>query len=79
MAVYGGGKVAGARAVFAGHAVVAAQAARPGARFGEVAAASGCEPLARAQLLHLLWHRRLGTDLGQPLADRSPLAPGASA
>ena len=55
-----------------------AAAARPGARFGEVAAASGCEPLARAQLLHLLWGRRLGTDLGQPLADRSPLVPGAA-
>jgi hypothetical protein len=55
-----------------------AAAARPGARFGEVAAASGCEPLARAQLLHLLWHRRLGTDLGQPLADRSLLVSGAA-
>jgi hypothetical protein len=56
-----------------------AAAARPGARFGGVAAASGCEPLARAQLLHLLWHRRLGTDLGQPLADRSPLVSWAAA
>jgi hypothetical protein len=56
-----------------------AAAARREARFGEVAAASGCEPLARAQLLHLLWHRRLGTDLGQPLADRSLLVPGAAA
>jgi len=56
-----------------------AAAARPGARFGEVAAASRCEPVARAQLLHLLWHRRLGTDLGQPLADWSLLVPGAAA
>jgi hypothetical protein len=56
-----------------------AAAARPGARFGEVAAASGCEPVARAQLLHLLWHRRLGIDLAEPLADRSLLVPGTAA
>jgi len=56
-----------------------AAAARPGARFGQVAAASGCEPVARAQLLHLLWHRRLGIDLAQPLADRSLLVPGTAA
>jgi hypothetical protein len=56
-----------------------AAAARPGARFGEVAAASGCEPVARAQLLHLLWHRRLGVDLAEPLADRSLLVPGTAA
>jgi hypothetical protein len=55
-----------------------AAAARPGARFGQVAAASGCEPVARAQLLHLLWHRRLGIDLAEPLADRSVLVPGAA-
>jgi hypothetical protein len=48
----------------------------PGARFGEVAAASGCEPVARAQLLHLIWHRRVGVDLAGPLADRSLLVPG---
>lgn len=41
--------------------------------FGEAAAASGCEPVARAQLLHLLWHRRLGVDLTEPLGDRSVL------
>jgi hypothetical protein len=56
-----------------------AAAARPGARFGEVAAASGCEPVARAQLLHLLWYRRLGIDLAEPLADRSLLVPGTAA
>jgi hypothetical protein len=44
------------------------------ASFGEVAAASGCEPVARAQLLHLLWRRRLGVDLAEPLADSSILA-----
>jgi hypothetical protein len=47
-----------------------------GARFGEVAAASGCEPVARAQLLHLIWRRRIGIDLAGPLADRSLLVPG---
>ena len=54
-----------------------AAAGRPGARFGEVAAASGCEPVARAQLLHLIWHRKIGIDLSGPLADRSLLALGA--
>jgi hypothetical protein len=54
-----------------------AAAARPGARFGEVAAASGCEPVARAQLLHLIWHRKIGVDFSGPLADRSLLAWGA--
>lgn len=44
------------------------------ATFGELAAASGCEPVARAQLLHLLWHRRIGVDLSLPLADSSPVA-----
>ena len=50
----------------------------PGARFGEAAAGSGCEPAARAQLLHLIWHRRVGIDLAEPLADRSRLVAGAS-
>jgi hypothetical protein len=39
--------------------------------FGDLAAAAGCEPVARAQLLHLLWHRELGVALTEPLADRS--------
>ena len=51
---------------------------RQDARFGEVAAASGCEPVARAQLLHLIWHRQVGVDLAEPLADRSLLVPGAA-
>lgn len=54
-----------------------AAAGMPGARFGEVAAASSCEPVARAQLLHLIWHRKIGIDLSVPLADRSLLATGA--
>ena len=45
--------------------------ARQGLTFGELAASSACEPVARAQLLHLIWHRRLGVDLAEPLADRS--------
>ena len=51
---------------------------RRGARFGEVAAASGCEPVARAQLLHLIWRRQVGVDLARPLADQSLLVPGAA-
>ena len=52
-------------------------AGKQGARFGDAAAASGCEPVARAQLLHLIWHRRIGIDLVQPLADRSLLVLGS--
>lgn len=43
--------------------------------FGAAAAASGCEPVARAQLLHLLWRRELGVDLTKPLGDHSILLP----
>jgi hypothetical protein len=50
-----------------------ASAGQPDATFGQVAAASRCEPVARAQLLHLLWHRRMGVSLVEPLADRSVL------
>ncbi|HEV2345148.1 MAG TPA: TnsA-like heteromeric transposase endonuclease subunit [Actinocrinis sp.] len=46
-------------------------------RFGEAAAASGCEPVARAQLLNLLWQRALGVDLSEPLGDRSMLVPAS--
>ncbi|RLV68344.1 Tn7 Tnp TnsA N domain containing protein [Streptomyces sp. CBMAI 2042] len=46
-------------------------AAREGGTFGELVDATPFPPLARAQLLHLLWHRRLGTDLSQPFGDRS--------
>jgi hypothetical protein len=56
-------------------------AAGGGLSFGELAAGSGCEPVARAQLLHLIWHRRLGVDLAEPLEDRSVVvrAQGAAA
>lgn len=46
-------------------------AAAGGLTFGELAGGSRCEPVARAQLLHLLWHRRLGADLSRPLGDGS--------
>ena len=55
-----------------------AAAREQGARFGEAAAASRCEPVARAQLLHLIWHRRIGIDFAEPLADRSRLVAGTS-
>ncbi|WP_329218619.1 TnsA-like heteromeric transposase endonuclease subunit [Streptomyces sp. NBC_01485] len=45
--------------------------AEEGVTFGELAAAQTYWPVARAQLLHLLWHRRLGIDLAQPLTDSS--------
>jgi len=46
-------------------------AAAEGLTFGELAVSTPYEPVARAQLLHLLWHRRLGVDLSDPLGDRS--------
>ncbi|MFF2778973.1 TnsA-like heteromeric transposase endonuclease subunit [Streptomyces sp. NPDC058052] len=45
--------------------------------FGEIAAGSAFEPVARAHLLHLLWHRRVGIDLGRPLGDRSTVVLGS--
>lgn len=47
-----------------------------GRTFGELAESSACPPVARAQLLHLLWHRRIGLDLMEPLGDRSPIVSG---
>ncbi|MFJ1732995.1 TnsA-like heteromeric transposase endonuclease subunit [Streptomyces sp. NPDC088254] len=38
---------------------------------GELAAAMDWPVVARAHLLHLLWHRRLAVDLGKPLGDGS--------
>jgi len=37
--------------------------------FADLVAATIAPPVARAQLLHLLWHRRLRIDLAQPLTD----------
>ena len=45
--------------------------AREPAAFGDLVAGTRLPAVARAHALHLLWHRRLGTDLGRPLGDRS--------
>ena len=37
--------------------------------FGELAATTAAPAVARAYLLHLLWHRRLAMDLTAPLGD----------
>ena len=39
--------------------------------FVELAAATTCPAVARAHLVHLLWHRRLGVDCARPLGDQS--------
>jgi len=43
------------------------------AAFGDLVAATPLPAVARAHALHLLWHRRLGTDLSRPLGDASPV------
>ncbi|MEU2855225.1 hypothetical protein [Streptomyces syringium] len=40
-------------------------------QFGALVQATRCEVVARANAKHLLWHRRLATDLGSPLVDSS--------
>lgn len=42
-----------------------------GLTFGELAVSTPYEPVARAQLLHLLWRRHLGIDLSRPLGNAS--------
>jgi hypothetical protein len=54
-------------------------AAAGGFTFGELAAGSPYEPVARAQLLHLLWRRRLGVDMSWPLGDGSAVRLAAGA
>jgi hypothetical protein len=44
-------------------------AARGGMSFGDLAAATPAAPVARAQILHLLWRRQLSVDLAEPLTD----------
>ncbi|MCX4755102.1 TnsA-like heteromeric transposase endonuclease subunit [Kitasatospora purpeofusca] len=52
-------------------------AVRGGPRpFGEVVESTSLPVVARAHAAHLLWHRRLGVDLGSPLGDGSLLWPG---
>ncbi|MEU7205911.1 TnsA-like heteromeric transposase endonuclease subunit [Streptomyces sp. NPDC045470] len=53
--------------------------AEKGVTFGELAAAQTYWPVVRARLLHLLWHRRLGVDLSQPLTDGSRVVPAGGA
>ena len=54
------------------------QAASEGpAAFGDLVAATPLPAVARAHALHLLWRRRLGTDLSRPLGDRSLVWPAA--
>jgi hypothetical protein len=43
------------------------------AAFGDLVAATRLPAVARAHVLHMLWHRRLGVDLARPLGDRSPV------
>ncbi len=45
--------------------------AGPGREFGQLAGATTVPVVARAHALHLLWHRRLGVDLGRPLGNGS--------
>jgi hypothetical protein len=47
-------------------------------RFGELVERTEVPAVARAQALHLLWHRRLGVDLAAPLGDRSMVHAGRS-
>jgi len=47
--------------------------AADGTSFRQLVESSSLPVVARAQALHLLWHRRLGTDLGSPLTDASPV------
>lgn len=42
-------------------------------RLGELVEGTSLPVVARAHLLHLLWHRRLGVELAQPLTDHSPI------
>ena len=43
------------------------------AAFGDLVGATPLPAVARAHALHLLWRRRLGTDLSRPLGDASPV------
>jgi hypothetical protein len=43
--------------------------------FAAIAEATSAAPVARAFLLHLLWHRRLGMDMSLPLGDATLVRP----
>ncbi|WP_327372260.1 TnsA-like heteromeric transposase endonuclease subunit [Streptomyces sp. NBC_01217] len=51
--------------------VEAAAALSPSIRFGDLVNKTSLPAVARAHAVHLLWHRRLGVDLGRPLGDSS--------
>lgn len=44
--------------------------------FGDLVAATSFPAVGRAHALHLLWHRRLSIDLGQPLTDATVVSKG---
>ncbi|MES4908840.1 MULTISPECIES: hypothetical protein [unclassified Streptomyces] len=44
-------------------------------RLAQLAATTGMPAVARAHLLHLLWHRRLAVDLDDVLGDASWVYP----
>ncbi|WP_424886723.1 TnsA-like heteromeric transposase endonuclease subunit [Streptomyces sp. XH2] len=44
--------------------------------FKDLVESTALPVVARAHALHLLWHRRLGIDLGEPLQDTSVVWPG---
>jgi hypothetical protein len=46
-------------------------------RFEDLVAATSVPAVGRAHALHLLWHRRLSIDLGQPLTDATVVSAGA--
>ncbi len=43
--------------------------------FADLVAGTIAPPVARVQLLHLLWHRRLSIDLARPLTDATLVNP----
>jgi hypothetical protein len=49
--------------------VLISVAASGGVSLGDLATATPAAPVARAQILHLLWCRRLSIDLSEPLTD----------
>jgi hypothetical protein len=57
-------------------AVLLATAYEGPVRFGELVERTEVPAMARAQALHLLWHRRLGVDLTAPLNDQSMVHAG---
>jgi hypothetical protein len=55
--------------------VLLERASRGPRTFADLVAGTFAPPIARAQLLHLLWHRRLSIDLAVPLADATLVWP----